>query len=72
MAARLLHTTESDSGTTSRSVIPGDGQAPVAAILRKLAEKQYAGPLSAELFLAAVREGDPFAVASRIKEKSRR
>ena len=51
-------------------VIPGDGQAPVAAILRKLAEKQYAGPLSVELFLAELQEGDPFAVASRIKSKS--
>jgi sugar phosphate isomerase/epimerase len=51
-------------------VIPGDGRAPVAAILRKLAGKQYAGPLSVELFLAELQDGDPFAVASRIKEKS--
>jgi sugar phosphate isomerase/epimerase len=51
-------------------VIPGDGHAPVAAILRKLAEKQYAGPLSVELFLAELQEGDPFAIAGRIKEKS--
>ena len=51
-------------------VIPGDGQAPVGAILRKLAEKQYTGPLSVELFLAELQEGDPFGVASRIKEKS--
>ena len=51
-------------------VIPGDGHAPVAAILRKLAEKQYSGPLSVELFLVELQEGDPFAVASRIKSKS--
>ena len=51
-------------------VIPGDGQAPVAAILRKLAEKQYAGPLSVELFLAELQDGDPFTIASRIKTKS--
>jgi 2-keto-myo-inositol isomerase len=51
-------------------VIPGDGQAPVAAILRKLAEKQYAGPLSVELFLAELQEGDPFTIAGRIKTKS--
>jgi len=51
-------------------VIPGDGQAPVAAIMRKLAEKQYAGPLSVELFLAELQEGDPAAVAARIKQKS--
>jgi 2-keto-myo-inositol isomerase len=51
-------------------VIPGDGQAPVAAILRKLAEKQYTGPLSVELFLAELQEGDPFTIAGRIKTKS--
>jgi 2-keto-myo-inositol isomerase len=51
-------------------VIPGDGQAPVAAILRKLADKEYRGPLSVELFLAELQEGDPFAVASRIKLQS--
>jgi sugar phosphate isomerase/epimerase len=51
-------------------VIPGDGHAPVVAILRKLAEKEYAGPLSVELFLAELQEGDPFAIASRIKAKS--
>jgi sugar phosphate isomerase/epimerase len=51
-------------------VIPGDGQAPVAAILRTLAEKQYTGPLSVELFLADLQAGDPFAVASRIRQQS--
>jgi sugar phosphate isomerase/epimerase len=51
-------------------VIPGDGHAPVAAILRKLAEKQYDGSLSVELFLAELQQGDPFAIANRIKEKS--
>jgi len=50
-------------------VIPGDGQAPVVAILRKLAEKQYAGPLSVELFLMELTQGDPFDVATRIKQK---
>jgi len=50
-------------------VIPGDGQAPIAAILRKLAEKQYAGPLSVELFLVELTEGDPREVAGRISEK---
>ena len=51
-------------------VIPGDGQAPLAAIMRKLAEKQYAGPLSVELFLAELQQGDPVAVAGRIRQKS--
>jgi 2-keto-myo-inositol isomerase len=50
-------------------VIPGDGAAPVVAILRKLAEKEYAGPLSVELFLMELQQGDPYEVASRIKQK---
>ena len=50
-------------------VIPGDGNAPVVAILRKLVEKQYAGPLSVELFLTELQQGDPYEVASRIKQK---
>ncbi len=50
-------------------VIPGDGAAPVVAILRKLAEKEYSGPLSVELFLMELQQGDPFDVASRIKQK---
>jgi sugar phosphate isomerase/epimerase len=51
-------------------VIPGDGSAPIVAILRKLAEKQYAGPLSVELFLMELQQGDPFDIAGRIKQKS--
>jgi sugar phosphate isomerase/epimerase len=50
-------------------VIPGDGAAPVVAILRKLAEKEYAGPLSVELFLMELQQGDPYEVGSRIKQK---
>lgn len=50
-------------------LIPGDGIAPLAKILHKLQEKGYAGPLSVELFLADVVNGDPFEVASKIKEK---
>ena len=55
--------------TTTR-VIPGDGVTPLAAILRKLAEKGYAGPLSVELFLPKFQEGDPFEVAREIKGKA--
>jgi 2-keto-myo-inositol isomerase len=51
-------------------VIPGDGSAPIVAILRKLVEKQYSGPLSVELFLMELQQGDPFDVASRIKQKA--
>ena len=50
-------------------VIPGDGKAPIVAILKKLAEKQYAGPLSVELFLMELQQGDPYDVATRIKQK---
>jgi 2-keto-myo-inositol isomerase len=55
--------------TNNGRVIPGDGSAPVVPILRKLAEKQYSGPLSVELFLMELQQGDPFEVASRIKQK---
>ena len=51
-------------------IIPGDGVAPVTAILRKLADKGYAGPLSVELFLPKFQQGDPFAVASEIRKKA--
>ena len=50
--------------------IPGDGVSPLVAILKKLAEKGYAGPLSVELFLPQFRDGDPFAVATEIKRKA--
>jgi len=50
-------------------VIPGDGSAPIVSILKKLAEKQYSGTLSVELFLKDLQQGDPFDVASRIKQK---
>jgi len=50
-------------------VIPGDGQAPIVAILKKLAQKQYSGALSVELFLMELTQGDPYEVASRIKQK---
>jgi len=50
-------------------IIPGDGVAPVQAMLRKLAEKGYAGPLSVELFLPRFQMGDPFEVAREIKQK---
>jgi sugar phosphate isomerase/epimerase len=50
-------------------VIPGDGNAPVVAILKKLAEKQYSGALSVELFLMELQQGDPFEVGTRIKQK---
>jgi sugar phosphate isomerase/epimerase len=55
--------------TNNGRVIPGDGQAPVVPILRKLAEKQYSGPLSVELFLMELQQGDPFDVGTRIRQK---
>ena len=50
-------------------LIPGDGIAPVVRILQKLAEKQYAGALSVELFRAELVNGDPFQVATEIRQK---
>jgi len=53
---------------TSR-IIPGDGVSPLNAMLRKLAEKDYDGPLSVELFLPKFRDGDPYDVAREIRQK---
>ena len=51
-------------------IIPGDGIAPLNRMLRKLAEKEYAGPLSVELFLPKFQQGDPFEVAREIRQKA--
>jgi sugar phosphate isomerase/epimerase len=53
-------------------IIPGDGVAPLTRILAKLADKGYAGPLSVELFLPKFQQGDPFAVATEIRQKAER
>ena len=53
---------------TSR-IIPGDGVSPLNAMLKKLAEKDYAGPLSVELFLPQFQEGDPYELALEIRRK---
>jgi 2-keto-myo-inositol isomerase len=50
-------------------VIPGDGVAPLAKILRKLSEKGYAGPISVELFLPKFQDADPFELAKEIERK---
>ena len=50
-------------------LIPGDGIAPVVRIIQKLAEKEYAGALSVELFRAEFVRGDPFQVATEIRQK---
>jgi len=50
-------------------VIPGDGIAPLARILKKLAEKGYDGALSVELFLPELQGGDPQEVATQIRTK---
>jgi sugar phosphate isomerase/epimerase len=51
-------------------VIPGDGVTPLAAILRKLSEKGYAGALSVELFASKFQQADPFELAREIKPKA--
>jgi sugar phosphate isomerase/epimerase len=50
-------------------VIPGDGVAPLAKILRKLVDRGYGGPISVELFLPKFQEADPFELAKEIKLK---
>jgi 2-keto-myo-inositol isomerase len=50
-------------------VIPGDGVAPLAKILHKLADRGYEGPISVELFLPKFQEADPFELAKEIKLK---
>jgi sugar phosphate isomerase/epimerase len=57
---------------SSTRAIPGDGIAPVDRILRKIADKNYAGTLSVELFLPRLVDGDPYEVASEIKRKAER
>jgi len=51
-------------------IIPGDGVSPLVQILRKLAEKGYAGALSVELFLPEFQQGDPYEVAAKIRGKA--
>jgi sugar phosphate isomerase/epimerase len=51
-------------------VIPGDGVAPLAGMLRKLAGRGYSGPISVELFLPKYQQADPFKLAVEIKRKS--
>jgi sugar phosphate isomerase/epimerase len=50
-------------------IIPGDGVSPIVPMLQKLAAKDYAGPLSVELFLPKFRDGDPSEVAREIRQK---
>jgi len=50
--------------------IPGDGISPLTTILRKLADKGYAGPLSVELFLPKFQQADPFELAGEIRRKA--
>ncbi|MBC7928724.1 MAG: sugar phosphate isomerase/epimerase [Bryobacteraceae bacterium] len=50
-------------------VIPGDGVAPLAKILRKLGDRGYSGPISVELFLPRFQEADPFELAKEIQLK---
>jgi 2-keto-myo-inositol isomerase len=53
-------------------VIPGDGVAPLAKILGKLADRGYAGPISVELFLPRFQNADPFELAKEIRIKCER
>ena len=50
--------------------VPGDGIAPITAMLQKLAQKGYEGSLSVELFLPRFQQGDPYEVATEIRTKA--
>jgi sugar phosphate isomerase/epimerase len=58
--------------STTTRLIPGDGVTPLVRILKKLAEKDYEGSLSVELFLPEFQKGEPYEVARRIREKAER
>jgi sugar phosphate isomerase/epimerase len=55
--------------TTTRWV-PGEGISPLPRILRQLAAKGYAGPLSVELTHPMFQQADPYEMAHRIREKA--
>ena len=72
----LAHTHFQDLLDTPRELIdnnsrliPGDGIAPLVRIIQKLAEKEYTGALSVELFRPELVQGDPFEVATEIRQK---
>lgn len=58
--------------TDGDRVLPGDGDLPIDALFDVLREIGYAGPVSLELFNAALWEQDPYAVARAGYEKSQR
>jgi 2-keto-myo-inositol isomerase len=55
---------------SSTRAIPGDGIAPLDRMLKTLADKDYRGTLSVELFLPRFQQGDPYEVASEIRRKA--
>jgi 4-hydroxyphenylpyruvate dioxygenase len=55
--------------TTTR-VMPGDGVSPLTTILRKLAAKGYAGPLSVELLNPKFQQADPYEIARDVRQKA--
>ena len=48
---------------------PGRWRVAAHAMLRKLADKGYAGPLSVELFLPKFQKGNPYEIAREIRQK---
>lgn len=51
-------------------VAPGEGVAPLAAIVRKLVDRGYRGPISVELFLAKYQQADPYTLAKDLQVRS--
>jgi sugar phosphate isomerase/epimerase len=50
--------------------VPGEGISPLPRILRALAAKGYAGPLSVELFYPKYQQMDPYEMARHVREKA--
>lgn len=76
-AGEIIHVHVNDTPAMARElldlrtrVIPGDGVAPLAPILRRLRERGYAGPATVELFLPEYQQADPFQLAAEIKRKT--
>lgn len=56
-----------DNGTRE---VPGEGVSPLPGILRALAAKGYAGPLSVELFYPRYQNADPYEMAMHVRQKA--
>ena len=69
LSGRARHSARACS-TTARATFPAKASRRWCASCSKLAEKNYRGPLSVELFYPELQKGDPYEVAPRIRRKA--